>query len=164
MAAQEPTRSFGPPPRGSWLASPAVPDLQESGSGVLPYALRSRGATPATARLSPGVREMLARQAIWDELERPGATGAEVSFSGKAGRGGSITTITLDRVDGQQPLAVEWWDRDELAYALESPVWDRLGGFAGHPAVRGTVRWTVPDRLVVTTGRRGDQGFEEVVR
>ena len=107
---------------------------------------------------------MLSRQAIWDELERRGATGAEVSFSGKAGRGGSITTITLDRVDGREPLAVEWWDRDELAYALEGPVWDRFGGFAGQPAVRGTVRWTVADQLVVITGQRGDQRFEEVVR
>jgi hypothetical protein len=107
---------------------------------------------------------MLSRQAIWDELERRGATAAMVSFSGKAGRGGSITTITLDRVDGQEPVAVQWWDRDELAYALEGPVWDRFGGFAGQPAVRGTVRWTVADQLVVITGQRGDQRFEEVVR
>ena len=90
--------------------------------------------------------------------------GAVVSFSGKAERGGSITAITLGRVDGQEPLAVEWWDRDELAYALEGPVWDRFGGFAGQPAVRGMVLWTVPDRLVVIAGQRGDQWFEEVVR
>ena len=107
---------------------------------------------------------MLSWQAIWGELERRGVTGAEVSFTGKAGRGGSITTITLDRVDGQEPLTVEWWERGELAYALEGPVWDHFGGFAGQPAVRGMVRWTVPDRLVVITGRRGDQTFEEVVR
>jgi hypothetical protein len=81
-----------------------------------------------------------------------------------AGRRGSITRFTLDRVDGQKPLAVEWWDRYELAYALESPVWNRFGGFAGQPAVSATVRWTVADRLVVITGQRGDQGFEEVVR
>jgi hypothetical protein len=107
---------------------------------------------------------LLSRQAIWDELERRGATGATVSFSGKAGRGGSITTITVDRVDGQEPLTIEWWDREELAYALEGPVWDRFGGFAGQPAVRGMVRWTVPDRQVVIAGRRGDQTFEEVLR
>jgi hypothetical protein len=107
---------------------------------------------------------MLSRQAVWGELERRGATGAEVSFSGKAGRGGSITTITLDRVDGQASRTVGWWDRDELAYALEGPVWDRFGGFAGQPTVRGVVRWTVTNRLVVITGQRGDQGFEEVVR
>ena len=107
---------------------------------------------------------MLSRLAIWDELERRGATAAVVSFSGKAGRGGSITTITLDRADGQEPRTVQWWDRDELAYALEGPVWDRFGGFAGQPSVRGTVRWTVADQLVVITGQRGDQRFEEVVR
>jgi hypothetical protein len=107
---------------------------------------------------------LLSRQAIWDELERRGATAAMVSFSGKAGRGGSITTITIDRVDGQGPQTVQWWDRDELAYALEGPVWDRFGGFAGQPSVRGMVRWTVADQLVVITGQRGDQGFEEVVR
>jgi len=119
---------------------------------------------PHTARLSPGARELLSRQAIWDELDRRGATGATVSFSGKAGRGGSITTITLDHLDGQEPRTVQWWDRDELAYALEGPVWDRFGGFAGQPSVRGAVRWTVPDWLVVITGQRGDRGFEEVVR
>ena len=118
---------------------------------------------PHTTRLTPGAGELLSRQAIWHELERRGATAAAVSFSGKAGRGGSITTITLDRVDGQEPVAIEWWERDELAYALEGPVWDRFGGFAGQPAVRGTVRWTVADQLVVISGRRGDQGFEEVV-
>jgi hypothetical protein len=55
------------------------------------------------------------------------------------------------------------WERDELAYALESPVWDRFGGFAGLPAVRGSVRWTVSDRLVVINGQRGGRAFEEVV-
>jgi hypothetical protein len=107
---------------------------------------------------------MPSRQAIWDELERRGATAAVVSFSGKPGREGSITTITLDRVDGQASRTVGWWDRDELPYALEGPVWDRFGGFAAQPTVRGVVLWTVTDRLVVITGQRGDQGFEEVVR
>jgi hypothetical protein len=55
------------------------------------------------------------------------------------------------------------WDRAELAYALEGPVWDRFGGFAGQPAVSGTVRWTVPNRLVVIAGQRGGRPFKEVV-
>jgi hypothetical protein len=37
-------------------------------------------------------------------------------------------------------------------------------GSQGSRPWRGTVRWTVPDRLVVIAGRRGDQTFEEVVR
>jgi hypothetical protein len=42
-------------------------------------------------------------------------------------------------------------------------VWDRFGGFAGQPAVSGTVRWTVPNRLVVIAGQRGGRAFKEVV-
>jgi hypothetical protein len=33
-------------------------------------------------------------------------------------------------------------------FALEGPVWDRYGQFAGHPLIRWTVTWTVADRRI----------------
>jgi hypothetical protein len=103
-------------------------------------------------------------EAVWDELERRGATIATVPFSGRAGRGGSTDVIVLSRREGDELVDVErWHSRDELAHALEAPVWDRYGTFAGQPSVRGSVIWTVDDRRVVIDGRRGGQRFEEVL-
>jgi hypothetical protein len=119
---------------------------------------------PHAARLRPGRRELATRQAAWDELERRGATIAEVPFTGVAGEGGTVGAIVLGRVDGDEPMDVECRiGRDELAYALEATVWDRFGTFAGHPKVVGTVTWTNADRRVVIAGRRGHERFEEVV-
>ena len=56
---------------------------------------------PHTARLRPGRRELAARQAVWEELERRGATVAVVPFSGRAGHGGTTGTITLSRIRGR---------------------------------------------------------------
>ncbi len=67
----------------------------------------------------------------------------------------------LGRVDGAELEC--WLGRDELAYALEAPVWDRFGTFAGHPKVVATVTWTTADRRVVIAGRRGHERFEELV-
>ena len=48
-----------------------------------------------------------------------------------------------------------------VALALEGPVWDRYGQFAGHPWIRGTVTWSLADRCILITGRRGDEAFDE---
>jgi hypothetical protein len=99
---------------------------------------------------------------VWEELERRGATVAVVPFSGRAGRGGSVGTIVLSRLDAGELVDVERWSgRDELAYALEAPVWDRYGGFAGQAFIRGNVAWMVADRAVVISGWRGEREFEE---
>jgi hypothetical protein len=67
---------------------------------------------------------------------------AVVPFSGRAGGGGRTGTITLSRFAGDELVDVERWSgRDELALALEGPVWDRYAQFAGHPWIRGTVTW-----------------------
>ena len=117
-----------------------------------------------TARLRPGRAELLWGAAVWEELERRGATMAVVLFLGRDGQGGRTATITLSRVDGEALVDVERWSsRDELAYALEAPVWDRFGSFAGQPFIRGEVIWTAEDRTVVIVGRRGDQPVEEAV-
>jgi hypothetical protein len=103
-------------------------------------------------------------EAIWQELEARGATVATVPFSGRAGKGGRTDRILLSRLDGDVRVEVDRWiGRDELRYALEAPVWDRFGSFAGQPLIAGTVTWTTADRRVVIEGRRGDERFEEFV-
>jgi len=118
-----------------------------------------------TARLRPARGELVWPAAVWEELERRGATVAIVAFSGRAGRSGQTDTITLLRVEGDELVEVERWTggRDELCHALEAPVWERFGTFAGHPPVRGEVISTVQDRRVAIAGKRGERPFEEVV-
>jgi hypothetical protein len=98
-------------------------------------------------------------------MERRGATGAIVSFGGRAGVGGRTEAITLWRLEGGELVEVERWtySRDELCYALEAPVWERFGTFVGHPVIRGEVIWSAQDRSVVISGRRGERRFEELV-
>lgn len=116
------------------------------------------------ARLRPGRRELLSGEPVWQELEARGATIATVPFSGRAGRGGHIDRIVLSRLDSDELVDVERWSgRDELCHALEAPIWDRFGSFAGQPQVVAAVVWTTADRRVVIVGRRGDAQFEELV-
>ena len=82
-----------------------------------------------------GRNELVLRDHVWAELELRGAMLATVPFSGRAGVGGTVGTITLSRVDRDELVHVERWSsRDELAHALEAPVWDRFGH---SPANRG---------------------------
>ena len=119
--------------------------------------------SPHATRLRRGRAELVGNE-VWEELARRGATIAIVPFSGRAGAGGTIGTIALSRLDGEDLVHVERWSgRDELAYALEAPVWDRYGQFAGQPGVRGTVTWLLADRSVVIAGQRDRQAFEETV-
>ena len=119
---------------------------------------------PHGARLRPGRHELISGQPVWQELERRGNVMAVVPFSGRAGRGGHADRIVLSRIDGDRIVDTErWTGRDELCYALEAPVWDRFGSFAGQPQIAGTVVWTTADRRVVIEGRRGNQHFEELV-
>jgi hypothetical protein len=114
------------------------------------------------ARLRPAREELVWRPAVWEELERRGAAIAIVPFSGRAGIGGRTDTIRLLRPEGEELVEVERWTfRDELCHALEAPIWDRFGTFAGHPLVHGEVIWSVQDREVVIRGKRGAGAFEE---
>lgn len=117
-----------------------------------------------TARLRPARRELVWRPAVWEELERRGATVALVPIWGRAGSGGRTDTIKLLRLEDGELLDVERWTyRDELCHALEAPVWERFGTFVGHPLIRGEVVWSAEDRSVVISGRRGDRRLEEIV-
>ena len=89
---------------------------------------------------------------------------AVVPFSGRAGNGGRTGTITLSRVEGVELVDVERWrGRDELALALEGPVWDRYAAFVGDPWIRGTVTWMLADRGILIAGKRGGEAFEEAL-
>ena len=146
------------------MASAAVPEMQGAPRRVLSDALRPRGIANPRGATAPGRYELLARDDVWAELERCGATIATVPFSGRAGRIGSVERILLSRVQGDELVDVERWSgRDELCYALEAPIWDRFGSFAGQPLIVGTVIWTATDRRVVIEGRRGEKRFEELV-
>jgi hypothetical protein len=115
-------------------------------------------------RLRAARWELVRRAAVWEELERRGATSAIVSFWGRAGRGGRTEKITLLRLDGARLVEVERCSgRDELCYALEAAVWGRFGTFAGHPLVRGELLWSAGDRCVLIRARRGERPFEELV-
>lgn len=101
---------------------------------------------------------------MWEELERRGATIAVVPFSGRSGDGGTTGTISLSRPEGDEVIDIERWSgRNELGLALEGPVWDRYGQFAGHPRIRGAVTWTITDRCILITGQRGGAYFEETL-
>ena len=66
----------------------------------------------------------------------------------------------MSRIDGDQLVTIERCrGRDELCHALEAPVRDRFGSFAGQPRISGTVTWTAANRRVLIEGRRGDGRF-----
>ena len=146
-----------------WLERPCP--TCKAGAGERCSTPTGREATRVhSARLQPARWELAWRPAVWEELERRGATIATVPFWGRAGRGGQTDTITLLRLAGEELAEVERWSgRDELCHALEAPVWERFGTFVGHPLVSGQVIWTAADRCVVIRGSRGERPFEELV-
>ena len=119
-------------------------------------------AGPHTARLRRGRRELV-RDEVWDALEQRGVTSASVAFSGRAGAGGEIGTIVLSVLDGRSVEIGRFACRDEVVYAVEAPVWDRFGSFAGYPRISGAVVWTTRDQILAVVGRRGGERFEELL-
>ncbi len=116
------------------------------------------------ARLRSGRGELAIRQAVWEELERRGAAVAVVPFSSRAGEGGTTGRISLGRLEGRQLVQIDRWSvSEELVSALEAPVWDRYGRFAGDPWIRGTVTRRLPERRIVVSGQRGGVSFEETL-
>jgi hypothetical protein len=116
------------------------------------------------ARLRPARGELFG-VAVWDALSGRGVAVASVPFSGRSGLGGEIDGTRYSRREGEVLVELDCLTpRDELAYALEAPIWDRYGTFAGHPPIRGFVAWNSESRLVVISGTRGGERFEEIAR
>ena len=135
-----------------------VPDVQGLAGRAVPYAERSRGLAVHSARLRPGVPSSSGGQRCGRSSS--GAARRSRSFRSRVARGGAGVRrrSRCPAIDGEELVDVErWTSRDELAYALEAPVWDRFGTFAGQPFIRGEVIWTVADRSVVIVGTRGDR-------
>jgi hypothetical protein len=102
--------------------------------------------------------------AVWEELEQRGATIAGVPVSVRAGEGGRIGTITLSRLEGEEP-ATSSDGPAETSWPTRSrgPVWDRYGQFAGHPWIRGKVTWMLAYRCILIAAQRGGEPFKETV-
>jgi len=92
--------------RHAGVAGATMPHLQGAAGRSMLHALGARGVQAAFARMRVGRFELVFRD-VWAELERRGATVATVPFSGRAGLGGTVATITLSRVDGGEPVDVE---------------------------------------------------------
>jgi hypothetical protein len=70
----------------------------------------------------------------------------------------------FSRIDVDGLVDVEWCNgRDDLAHALEAPVWDRYGTFSGQPLIQGTITWLVSVRSVLIAGHQGGRRFEETI-
>jgi hypothetical protein len=120
-------------------------------------------ARPHTARLHPGRGEQHGAEEVWRALERLGANGAIVRFSGGGGRQGTLESISVHA--GKQEL-VGWSGagESELAGALAAPVWGRYGTFRGQPPIVATLAWSVADRSLTLAGRRGNERFRETLQ
>lgn len=90
---------------------------------------------PHAVRLSAARGELLSLEEVWRALERLGASGARVRFSG-GGRQGTLESLSTD--DGGRELA-RWAGESELAGALAAPDMGPLRQLP-HPAAdsRGT--------------------------
>ena len=86
---------------------------------------------PHVARLRVGRVELMRCGAArpWPRCHSPVAPA-------RSGRPRSVASTMVELADVER-----WSRRDELDYALEAPVWDCFGRFAGQPQVRGNVTW-----------------------
>ncbi len=86
-------------------------------------------------------------------------------FAGKRRTGTSFGLIRLERLENDQLMEIETWSDqrsgDALIEALKAPVVARFASFAGQPPIRASLTWTVPDRRITITGKRGNEPFEE---
>jgi hypothetical protein len=123
-------------------------------------------ARPHSARLRASFGE-LTRGEAWEELQRRGANIATVPFTGERRTGARFGPTRLERLENDQVIEVAAWSEqrsgDPLIEALTAPVVARFASFLGQPPIRATLTWTVPDRRITITGKRGDQPFEEVI-
>ena len=152
-------------------AASTVTLKRESEKAAIPAkaALRPRGrsgARPHSARLPPSAGE-LTRTEAWEELQRRGANIATLPFAGKRRTGASFGPIRLERLENDQLTEIETWSDqrsgDALIEALRAPIVARFASFLGQPPIRATLTWTLLDRRITITGKRGDQPLEELI-
>jgi hypothetical protein len=120
-------------------------------------------ARPHTARLHPARGEMHAPEDVWRALERLGASGALVRFSGGGGRQATLENISI-QADGRELAGWSGEGEGELAGALAGPVWGQYGSFRGQPRITATLTWKVADRSLILAGKRGSERFRETVQ
>ena len=173
------SRQAGPCRRQAAASPPASIDPQPTGRGGRPHLLRLDGyprgcftprgrsaARPHSARRRASFGELTRGQA-WEELQRRGANIATLPFTGERRTGARFGPTRLERLENDQLIEVETWSDqrsgDALIEALKAPVVARFASFLGQPSIRATLTWTVPDRRITITGKRGDQPFEEVI-
>jgi hypothetical protein len=86
---------------------------------------------------------------------------------GERRTGARFGPTRLERLENDQLTEIETSSEqrpgDALIEALKAPVVARFASFLGQPPIRATLTWTVPDRRITITGKRGDQPFEEVI-
>jgi len=126
---------------------------------------RRVAAGPHTARRRPAADEAVVVEDVWKELERRGASIAEVPFSGQRGTGLRFGTVVLGQIENGEAQILKRWPGggDALVGALKAPVVGRFGGFAGLQRTGGTLTWSVAERTLASAGRRGEESFEEVL-
>ena len=92
---------------------------------------------PHAVRLSAARGELLSLEEVWRALERLGASGARVRFSGGGGRQGTLESLSID--DGGRELA-RWAARASSPARSPRPIWAGPLRQLPHPAAdsRGT--------------------------
>lgn len=99
----------------------------------------------------------MTRDEIFDKLAELGITSVEVPFSGGNDEGYAERPIA--KPDGNTGLATV---DDEFIEALEAPIYDEYGSFAGDFSVYGTLVWRVATRTVRMMGEeRSDYDYFE---
>ena len=146
-----------------WRQRPCPICHAQPGEGCFTPRGRS-AARPHSARLLRSAGE-LTRSEAWEELQRRGANIVTLPFAGKRRTGTSFGLIRLERLENDQVMEIETWSDqrsgDALIEALKAPVVARFASFAGQPPIRASLTWTLPDRRITITGKRGNKPFEE---
>lgn len=103
----------------------------------------------------------MTREETFEALEAAGAVAVTVEFAGGNDEGFAEDPITVDELGRARALHPR---TDELARALQAPVYDEFGGFGGEFYVSGTLTWDVPSRRVTMDQSLGEMVYNESTR
>lgn len=108
----------------------------------------------------------MTKDEVFAEIRKRDANLAVVSFSGGNDEGGADSiTLYMRTVTDKQTSSIEVGtvepDSDDFAVALEQPVRDKYGSFAGDFDVSGDLKWDATARTCVMTGEESQwESFE----